>query len=178
MDDEERFRQFVAARQLALLRTACLLAGDWAAGEDLLQTSLTKTYLAWGRIRDHDAAEAYVRRTMVTTATSWWRRRWRVERPTADLPPPTQPDFANAAIEREAMWAEVLRLPARQRAVLILRFYDDLSEAATADLLGISVGTVKSQAARALGTLRSRLRADPAEREGKQWPDLDGSVTR
>lgn len=74
--DEDAFRAFVAARQQALLRTAFLLVGDWGNAEDLLQTALSKTYLARHRIRDAEALEPYVRATMVTTATSWWRRRW------------------------------------------------------------------------------------------------------
>ncbi|MGQ0839432.1 SigE family RNA polymerase sigma factor [Actinokineospora sp.] len=173
MDGEERFRQFVAARQAALLRTACLLSGDWAAAEDLLQTALTKTYLAWGRIRDHEAAEAYVRRTMVHTSTSWWRRRWRGERPTAVLPEIVQPDFADTTVERQALWAEVLRLPPRQRAVIVLRFHDDLSEAATAAILGVTVGTVKSQSSRALSALRRQIaRTTPSA------TTTPGSVTR
>ncbi len=86
--DEESFREFVARRQQALLRTAYLLTGDWGTAEDLLQTALTKTYLARHRIRDQGAVEAYARATLVTTSTSWWRRRWHGERPTDELPEP------------------------------------------------------------------------------------------
>ncbi|CRK60951.1 putative RNA polymerase sigma factor [Alloactinosynnema sp. L-07] len=168
MDGEGKFRQFVAARQDALLRTACLLSGDWASAEDLVQTTLTKTYLAWGRITDHEAADAYVRRVMVNTATSLWRRKWRDERPTEVLPEVVQPDFTDRMALSQDLWAEVRKLPARQRAVLVLRFHDDLSEAATAAALGVSVGTVKSQTSRALGALRGRV--EPV--------DAKGSVTR
>lgn len=156
-DMEEEFREFVAARSGALLRTAYLLAGDWATAEDLLQTSLTKTYLAWKRLGEIEAVEPYTRRVLVNTATSWWRRRWHGEKPTEVLPEQPGPDRHEEAVERDALWQHVRTLPTRQRAVLVLRFYEDLSEAQTADLLDISIGTVKSQTARALATLRRRL---------------------
>ncbi|WP_249714688.1 SigE family RNA polymerase sigma factor [Rhizomonospora bruguierae] len=160
---EEEFREFVAARSAALLRTAYLLAGDWATAEDLLQTALTKTYLAWRRLGEIEAVEPYARRVLVNTATSWWRRRWHGERPTETLPERPAPDQIEEHLERDALWRHVQALPARQRAVLVLRFYEDLSEAQTAALLGISVGTVKSQTSRAIGTLRRRLGAvEPA----------------
>jgi RNA polymerase sigma-70 factor (ECF subfamily) len=155
---EAEFREFVAARSPALLRTAYLFAGgDWALAEDLLQTSLTKTYLAWGRIRNREAPDSYVRRTLATTATSWWRRRWHGERPTAMLPESGGTDPAVEFDERDALWRLVLALPVRQRAVLVLRFYEDMSEADIAHNLGLSPGTVKSHAARALATLRAEL---------------------
>jgi RNA polymerase sigma-70 factor (sigma-E family) len=154
---EEEFREFVAARSAALLRTAYLLAGDWATAEDLLQTALTKTYLAWKRLGEIEAVEPYTRRVLVNTATSWWRRRWHGERPTEVLPERAAPDQIEQRLERDALWRHVRKLPTRQRAVLVLRFYEDLSEAQTAELLNISVGTVKSQTSRALTTLRQRL---------------------
>lgn len=154
---EEEFREFVAARSAVLLRTAYLLAGDWATAEDLLQTALTKTYLAWKRLGEIEAVEPYARRVLVNTATSWWRRRWHGERPTEVLPEQAAPDGHDERLERDVLWRHVLALPARQRAVLVLRFYEDLSEAQTAALLGVSVGTVKSQCSRALASLRNRL---------------------
>lgn len=157
---EEEFREFVAARSAALLRTAYLLAGDWASAEDLLQTALTKTYLAWKRLGGIDAVEPYTRRVLVNTATSWRRRRWHGERPTEVLPEAPGPDRHQEAVERDLLWRHVRALPTRQRAVLVLRFYEDLSEAQTADLLEISPGTVKSQTSRALATLRKRLAAE------------------
>ncbi|MCW6007537.1 SigE family RNA polymerase sigma factor [Micromonospora sp. CPCC 205371] len=157
---EEEFREFVAARSAALLRTAYLLAGDWATAEDLLQTALTKTYLAWKRLGEIEAVEPYARRVLVNTATSWWRRRWHGERPTETLPDVAAPDQISEHLERDALWRHVKELPARQRAVLVLRFYEDLSEAQTAALLNISPGTVKSQTSRALHTLRQRLAAE------------------
>jgi RNA polymerase sigma-70 factor, ECF subfamily len=165
---ETEFRQFVAARSAALLRTAYLLVGDWSHAEDVLQTSLTKTYLAWRRLGEIEAVEGYARRVLVTTATSWWRRRWHGERPTAVMPERPMPDEADEHIERHAMWRQVHALPARQRAVLVLRFYEDLTEAETARVLGVTVGTVKSQCARALATLRARLAEDGVEAAGRR----------
>jgi RNA polymerase sigma-70 factor (ECF subfamily) len=157
---EEEFREFVAARSAALLRTAYLLAGDWATAEDLLQTALTKTYLAWKRLGEIEAVEPYARRVLVNTATSWWRRRWHGERPTEVLPERAAPDQLEEQLERDVVWRHVKALPARQRAVLVLRFYEDMSEAQTAALLNISAGTVKSQTSRALSALRNRLAAE------------------
>lgn len=154
---EEEFHDFVVARSAALLRTAYLLAGDWATAEDLLQTALTKTYLAWKRLGEIEAVEPYARRVLVNTATSWWRRRWHGERPTEKLPESAGPDRIEEQLERDALWRHVRALPVRQRAVLVLRFYEDLSEAQTAVMLNISIGTVKSQTARALKTLRQRI---------------------
>jgi RNA polymerase sigma-70 factor (sigma-E family) len=160
---DTQFRQFVAARSAALLRTAYLLVGDWAHAEDLLQTALTKTYLAWRRLGEIEAVEAYTRRVLLTTTTSWWRRRWHGERPTATLPDRATPDRIDEQLERQRVWRHVLALPVRQRAVLVLRFYEDLTEAETARVLGVAVGTVKSQSARALTTLRARLAEEGVE---------------
>src|SRR5215468_1940649 len=132
---EDEFREFVAARSAALLRTAYLLAGDWATAEDLLQTALTKTYLAWRRLGEIEAVEAYARRVLINTATSWWRRRWHGERPTDVMPERAAPDQIEARLERQVLWRHVHSLPARQRAVLVLRFYEDLTEAETARIL-------------------------------------------
>ncbi|WP_233258049.1 SigE family RNA polymerase sigma factor, partial [Micromonospora sp. S4605] len=167
---EEEFRDFVAARSGALLRTAYLLTGDWATAEDLLQTALTKTYLAWKRLGGIEAIEPYARRVMVNTSTSWWRRRWHGERPTEVLPERAGVDEIEQQLDRDLLWRHLKALPARQRAVLVLRFYEDMSEAQTAALLEISPGTVKSQTSRALNTLRRRLGAEralglPAETE-------------
>ncbi|MDG4760216.1 SigE family RNA polymerase sigma factor [Micromonospora sp. WMMD710] len=154
---EEEFREFVAARSPALLRTAYLLAGDWATAEDLLQTALTKTYLAWKRLGGIEAVEPYARRVMVNTSTSWWRRRWHGERPTEVLPERAGVDEIEQQLDRDLLWRHLRELPTRQRAVLVLRYYEDMSEAQTAAMLDISPGTVKSQASRALATLRRRL---------------------
>jgi RNA polymerase sigma-70 factor (sigma-E family) len=165
-----QFREFVAARSAALLRTAYLLAGDWATAEDLLQTALTKTYVAWRRLGQIEAAEPYARRVLINTATSWWRRRWHGERPTAVLPERSCPDRVDESAERDALWRYVQSLPSRQRAVLVLRFYEDLSELETARLLGVSVGTVKSQCSRALAALRRKLADDGVEPAARRQP--------
>jgi RNA polymerase sigma-70 factor (sigma-E family) len=160
--DEDAFRRFVAERSLALLRTASLLVDDRA--EDLVQVALIKTYLAWHRIRDRGAVEGYVRRTMATTAISWWRGRRYRETTVGEPPERGQPDPVEAQIDRDALWQHLRALPARQRAVLVLRFYEDLSEADVAATLGISRGSIKSHTARALATLRRRMADESAER--------------
>src|SRR5215475_3360327 len=159
-DIDRQFRDFVTARSPALLRTAYLLGGDWATAEDLLQVALTKTYLAGLRLGHIEAVEPYARRVLVNTSTSWWRRRWHGERPTEILPEGAAADQLEESLERDAMWRHVRALPNRQRAVLVLRYYEDQSEAETARLLGVSVGTVKSQTSRALATLREKLSAE------------------
>jgi RNA polymerase sigma-70 factor (sigma-E family) len=168
------FRQFVAVRSAALLRTAYLLVGDWAHAEDVLQTALTKTYLAWKRLGEIEAVEAYARRVLVTTAMTWWRRRWHGERPTAVMPDRPTGDSTDQHIERQMLWRHVHALPARQRAVLVLRFYEDLTEVETARVLGVAVGTVKSQCARALATLRGRLAAEGVEPAAAPATDRPG----
>ncbi|HVE64826.1 MAG TPA: SigE family RNA polymerase sigma factor [Mycobacteriales bacterium] len=158
MDDamREEFRDFVAARSPALLRTAYLMTGQRQDAEDLLQTSLAKTLVAWRRVRSADNPEAYVRRLMLNTRTSLWRRHRHEAGPVAD--PPDRPDSADHygdADLHDALWAALATLGRRQRAVLVLRYYEGLSEAEIADALGVSVGTVKSQASRALAALRT-----------------------
>jgi RNA polymerase sigma-70 factor (sigma-E family) len=160
------FRQFVAARSRALQRTAYLLTGDWGHAEDLVQTTLMKTYLAWLRLGKIESVEAYTRTVMVNTATSWWRRRWHGERPAAVFPDRAAPDTTEDFLEQDRVWRFVSRLPPRQRAVLVLRYYEDLTEAETARMMGISVGTVKSHTARALTALR-RWMGSPVS-EGSQ----------
>lgn len=154
MDDTGRaaYTEFVRARGPALQRTAYLLTGDWALAEDLLQTALAKTYLRWGRVED---AEAYVRRVLVNTNSSWWRRRWRGEVPHDDVPDAAGPDRWADVDARAALAAALARLPRRMRAVVVLRFDEDLTEAAVAEALGVTVGTVKSQTAKALAKLRT-----------------------
>jgi RNA polymerase sigma-70 factor (sigma-E family) len=157
VDDEDALREFITTRSAALLRSAYLLVGDRAHAEDLVQTALIKTYLAWPRIRDHAALESYVRRSMATTATSWWRGRRFRERAVGPVPDLAEDDPVGPRIEHDAMWALLRSLPSRQRAVLVLRYYEGLSEAEIAQTLRLSRGTVKSHAARALSALRDRL---------------------
>ena len=154
------FRDFVAARSPALLRTATLLAGgDLAAGEDLLQDALAEVYRRWRRITDPQAREAYTRKVLVRMATKTWRATR-----TASVSEPSPPSSRRRARSRPAIDRLDLRrylsdLPVTQRAVLVLRFYEDLSEAQIADLMGTPAGTVKSRASTGLQTLK-RLMAD------------------
>ena len=152
MGDAPDFAAFVAARTPALLRTAYLLTGDWAAGEDLLQTTLEQCWRRWNRLGAHP--EPYVRQAMLRTFLSWRRRRWTGETPTEELPEVAVDDATSAYDEREQLWRALQRLPRRQRASIVLRYFDDLSEQETATALGISVGTVKSQSSKALAALR------------------------
>jgi RNA polymerase sigma-70 factor (ECF subfamily) len=157
--DEDAFRDFVVGRSASYLRTAYLLTGDWGHAEDLLQTSLAKVYRAWGRLDGHENLDAYVRRVMVNTQTTWWRRAWKAEQTTGTgtLPDWPGPDAVDASDDRDRLRRALLTLPARQRAVVVLRHYEDMSEAEVARTLGCSVGTVKSQCARGLAKLRDAL---------------------
>ncbi|MEU8251579.1 SigE family RNA polymerase sigma factor [Nonomuraea sp. NPDC048916] len=151
MADRALYQDFVVTRSDRLLRTAYLLTRDWALAEDLLQESLTKAWFAWPRVEE---PESYVRRVLVTTYTSWWRRKWRAELPAGELPDTPAHDTTGGPGERDTLWEAVGRLPARQRAVVVLRFYEDLPVAEVARLLGCEPGTVKSQTAKALAKLR------------------------
>ncbi|MGW3118056.1 SigE family RNA polymerase sigma factor [Streptomyces sp. NPDC001107] len=152
------FASYVRARQPVLLRTARSLTGNPSDAEDLLQTALTKTYVAWERIEDHRALDGYVRRALVNTRTSQWRKRRVDEFVCEELPEPEPvrggDDPAEQQALHDAMWRAIMKLPARQRAMVVLRYYEDLSEVQTAEVLGVSVGTVKSAVSRALGKLR------------------------
>ena len=156
MDEPEGFREFVATRSRALLRTAWLLTGDWALAQDLVQTALAKSWPAWGRIQRSDEPEVYVRKVLVTTYATWWRRRWRGETPHEVLPEhPADGDAFDEADRRAVVASALAGLTRGQRAVIVLRYFDDLTEAQTAAALGCSVGTVKSQHSRALAVLRT-----------------------
>lgn len=145
------FEEFVHARLGALVRFGRVLTGDGAAGEDLAQTALVKTYPKWSRL-DGDG-EAYVRRVMANTNISWWRRRWR-ETPAAETPEQPVRDPAGDVELEHVMWAALARVPARRRTALVLRFYEDMSMAEIADVLGCRTGTAKSLVSRGLATLR------------------------
>jgi RNA polymerase sigma-70 factor (sigma-E family) len=159
MDRYRGFREFVLARRSSLSRTAYLLTGDHGVAEDLLQASLARTAEHWHRIADGDP-EAYLRRVMVNERTSRWRRRrYVVEVPTSTesltaLATPGS-DSADAVVRRATLAAALAQLPPRQRAVIVLRYFDDLTEAQTADVLGCAIGTVKSQTHLALARLRA-----------------------
>jgi RNA polymerase sigma-70 factor (sigma-E family) len=153
--DREDFDAFVRARSRPLLQAAWLLTGDWQTAEDLLQSALVKVYLSWGRIRRDGNPEAYTRRVLVNTYITGWRRRWRGEVSTetfSDMPA-WRDEYAASDLRRVVIEA-LRRLPRRQRAVVVLRYYCDLSEREVAEALGCTEGTVKSQAAKGLAALR------------------------
>jgi RNA polymerase sigma-70 factor (sigma-E family) len=153
--DDEAFRGFVAARWNALVRTAYLLTGDKQTAEDLVQTALEKTVRNWAAVRSPGAAEAYVRRTMYREHVSRWRRLRLVESPAESLPEPRRAPGGSDQIEDRIVLRDALmRLGRRQRTVLVLRYFEDMTEQQVADALGIGIGTVKSTAHRALAHLR------------------------
>jgi RNA polymerase sigma-70 factor (sigma-E family) len=159
MSEPAGFDGFVEARSGVLLRAAWLLTGEWQEAEDLLQTALAKAYLAWRRI-EPGREEAYVRRVIFTTYATWWRRAWRGEQPVAVLEEREVRDLSGQVELRELVLVALGQLPRRQRATVVLRYYCDLSVDETADALGCSVGTVKSQAAKGLARLRASGLAD------------------
>jgi RNA polymerase sigma-70 factor (sigma-E family) len=149
--EAEGFAQFVVAREKALQRTAWLLTGDWGLAEDLVQTALVRSWPRWERIRRRDDPEIYVRRVLVNTWASWSRRRWRGERASQALPDRPEPgDMAAEVAVRIAVRGALGSLTGRQRAVVVLRVFDDLSEAQVAQVLDCAVGTVKSTMAKAV----------------------------
>jgi len=152
---DEEFADLVEAAWPGLYRTAYLLLGDHQLAEDLVQTSLAKTYASWGKVREPAAAQGYARVVLANTAASWFRRRsWRSELPSSTLPEQatdTEPS------DRPAVLAALATLPPRQRAVVVLRYFDDLSVREVAEALGVSEGTVKSQTSAALVKLRAQL---------------------
>ncbi|MCD6638674.1 MAG: SigE family RNA polymerase sigma factor [Nocardioides sp.] len=153
---DEDFTHYMTARQPAMLRLAYVLTGDTASAEDLVQVAFAKLYLAWNRVEERGALDGYVRRILVNEHNSSWRRPWRRRERVSDTLPDspvldTYDDGGNAEL-----WQLVQSLPPRQRSVIVLRYYEQLSEAEIADVLGVSPGTVKSQASKALASLRGR----------------------
>ena len=153
-EDDAAFRDYVLARGTALLRMAIMLTGNRADGEDLVQAALAKTYLAWDKINDRAALDAYVRRAMVNTHISWWRRRRVEEFPTDELPDQVVADHARDSDMAEVVRQALDRLPQRMRAAVMLRYFEDMTEPEVAATLGISLGTVKSTVSRAVARLR------------------------
>lgn len=152
--EDEAFEVLVRTRSAALLRFAYVLTHDWQLAEDLLQAALARTWLRWGRLEDVHAGEAYVRKVIATTHASWWRRRWRGELPTEHLPDDGGRDATSAVDDRERLHRALMTLSPRQRVVLAMRFFADMSEQDVAEALGCSVGNVKSTSSRALARLR------------------------
>ncbi|WP_155369253.1 SigE family RNA polymerase sigma factor [Catellatospora vulcania] len=153
----EEFEAYVRARTPALLRAAYLLTGDQHLAEDLVNDALIRTHQAWPRLWD-GSPEAYTRKIMYHLQISWWRRRRRSPERLTDVPPEpartARVDEQAQAVTRLVLQDALSRLGARQRAVLVLRYFEDLSESEVAELLGVTVGTVKSQSAKALARLR------------------------
>jgi RNA polymerase sigma-70 factor (sigma-E family) len=150
------FEEYVTARGAALVRFARVLVGDPHRAEDLVQEALAKAYVRWNRISRTDQPDVYLRRAVVNMTRSWWRRKGSHERPTSQPVERVAPgDLSVDAVERDAMWRRLARLPARQRAVLVLRYYEDLDDATIGRILGCSPVTVRTHAMRALNTLRA-----------------------
>ncbi|SDM14531.1 SigE family RNA polymerase sigma factor [Nonomuraea jiangxiensis] len=153
MRDRADFERYVEQRSARLLRTAYLLCRDWAAAEDLTQTTLAKAWLAWRRVGANP--DPYVYRILTNTHASWWRRRSRGEVATGELPDhPHERDLAADLDTREALRGALATLPVKQRAVIVLRYFEDLPDETIAGIMGCSVTTVRSQASRALAKLR------------------------
>ncbi|MEU4741368.1 SigE family RNA polymerase sigma factor [Actinosynnema sp. NPDC023658] len=163
-DRDTAFAEYFAARSEAMRGTAYLLCGDWHRAEDLVQATFAKLYVAWRRINRHEALDAYTRQTLVRTFVSELRRGWfrkeRVSEATADVAA-----VGRGSVEdRVVLLAALAKVPPRQRAVLVLRYWEDLSVEETARALSCSEGTVKSQAARGLQTLRGLITPQQGEK--------------
>ncbi len=154
---DEEFGQFVAARGASLCRTAYLLTGDWQAGEDLVQEALARTYLRRRRLRHGDALEPYARKVLMSLFLTARRRRWHRELPHGELPDQAVPSELDDLADRAQLWQALAELPPQQRAVLVLRYFEDLTEADIATALNCSAGAVKTHAARGLGRLRKTM---------------------
>jgi RNA polymerase sigma-70 factor (sigma-E family) len=167
-DRDGAFAEYFAARSGAMRGTAFLLCGDWHRAEDLVQTAFTKLYVHWNRVADHEALDPYVRKVLIHAfidegRRSWWRRERPHDVPVERAAAPVDSD------DRLMLLAALGRVPARQRAVLVLRYWEDLSVEETAAVLHCSTGTVKSQAARGLDTLRSVM-SPPVTAERREAP--------
>ena len=139
------------------MRTAYLMVGDHQLAQDLLQEALIKALVAWPRLRDREKVDAYVKRTIVTTAIDWRRRRSFHERPVEVLPESPRAGQEESVATHQALIGHLRALPPRQRAAIVLRYYEDLSVAQTAEIMGCSAGSVKTHVSLGLGKLRERL---------------------
>ena len=186
--DEAEFKEYVAGQSLALRRTAYLMCGDWHQAEDLVQTALLRLYRSWSKVQRSDSRDAYVRQVLVRCLIDERRRSWRRERPFGDLPEVglhmrdegsangedgrAESGFEIRLGTRDEIFAALAKIPPRQRATLVLRYWEDMSVEQAADVLSCSVGTVKSQSARGLAALRVLLEptAEPSiGRNQKEW---------
>jgi RNA polymerase sigma-70 factor (sigma-E family) len=156
---EADFTAYVRARQKSFARFAYLLTGDAHSAEDLVQSALAKVYGRWDHVSAVESPDAYVRKVMVNEHSSWWRRQWRHrERTDSDLIRVLDPAASPDALHDRDLWAHVRSLAPQQRAAVVLRYYEDLSEAQTAEILGCSIGTVKSHTSRAISSLRGKMK--------------------
>lgn len=187
MTRRDEFAEFVSGRSGALHRAAYLMVGERELAQDLVQEALVKTYAAWPRLRDPGNAEAYCRKAITTTAISWFRRRSWSERPSDALPEPRpggreaqhgEAGHDDAVARSQWLWDGLQQLPPRQRAAIVLRYYEDLTEAQTAAAMGCAVGTVKSQVSAGLGRLRAHLGPDADDLLPVPDPLTDAVVTR
>jgi RNA polymerase sigma-70 factor (sigma-E family) len=163
--EEDQFTAFVRAHNASLFRTAYLMTGDYQRAEDLLQTTLVRLYQRWPRVEAMDRPLGYARKVLVSQTVSWWRRRSSHETTMLLRDEPVPGDRMDEVAEHERVWQAVLSLPARQRAVTVLRYYEDLSEAQIAGALDMAPGTVKSHshaAARKLAKLLGEPAVPPA----------------
>jgi RNA polymerase sigma-70 factor (sigma-E family) len=155
------FEAYVATRGAALVRFAILLTGDDHRAEDLVQDALTKAYLRWSRIRRGDNPEVYLRQLVINGSRSWWRRRANRETPGLSPAAPgdraAPGDLGDEAVARDELWRLISALPHRQRAVVVLRYYEDLDDATIAQILECTPGTVRTHSMRALHKLRGHL---------------------
>ena len=157
---DERLSDYVRGQWPTLVRYGTLLAGNQNEGEELVQSALVRVALRWPFVRDKDDPDGYVRRAILRTYLNSWRRIRARETPVSDIPEVESDDTTAPSVDTVVVRAAVARLAPRQRAVVVLRYLDDLSERETAELLGCSVGTVKSQLSKALTHLREELRLD------------------
>ena len=157
MNSEATFEQFVARESPALLRTAVLMTGDRKKAEDLIQDTLLKAWRNWGKVSNAQEPAAYVRRILLNIYLKAADRRWNGEVPSDEVERTDSSDFVLEVHARQDLFSALRQLTPGQRTILVLRFYQDLTEQQTADALGCSVGTVKSQTSRGLRSLRGAL---------------------
>jgi RNA polymerase sigma-70 factor (sigma-E family) len=162
VNPDDGFVSFVEANDKVLLRLAWMCTGDRGKAEDLLQTALAKTWPHWGRLQREGDPYAYVRRVIINTAIGWRRQRWRWELPASDVPTQATPDAVTTIDDRDSLKRALAALSPRQRAAVILRHYEGLSERQAAEVLGCSVGTVKSLSSRGIHRLRTHATNNPS----------------
>ena len=160
-DEEERFADFVRAHSATLFRTAYLMTGDYQRAEDVVQESLVRIYQRWTRVDQMAAPVAYARKVVVNRAASWWRKKSSRETPSPLYAEPVWGGHLDEVAEHQRVGQAVLALPGRQRAVMVLRYYEDMSEAQIAETLGMAPGTVKSHSHAAIRRLNEIL-GEPA----------------